>query len=699
MHRLSGPLLAILLLWTVSARPALAQEPAPEPTLLQQVDGWFGRVLVAPLATVLFWDVAFWDDSLPPGEGVGTTVGDERVTGWDQGNGYTYQEVVEVPRGSLVAAPLDPVDRAYGPVTVRISAVDGALQGEVQPGTLDPAALGLPQVEGHPDADPLADWMGPPPRFVAPPADADAVWPVVGVAPFPVFVEVVDGAWRLVPTRVDLPADALPVDLGGRVAAPGGAVGLLEAVSDDGQATLLSDERRMDAARLPNPAAVTFPIVVAWLVLGAVFFTLRMQFVSLWAFGHAVAVTRGAYDNPNDPGEISHFQALSSALSATVGLGNIAGVAIAVSLGGPGAVFWMIVAGFLGMSSKFVEVTLGQMYRVIDPVTGRVSGGPMRYLHTGLAELGLGPLGRVLAVVFAVMCIGGSLGGGNMFQANQSYQAVADLVPVLKEYPSVYGVALAVLVAAVIIGGIKRIGLAASAIVPLMCGIYLLAGLVVVVVNADRVPWALQHIVTDAFNPEGVVGGAVGTLVQGFRRAAFSNEAGVGSASIAHSAATTDEPVREGVVGLLEPFIDTIVVCTMTGVVVVVTGTYLEPANSGVLMTARAFATVLPWFPLVLSFAVFLFAFSTMISWSYYGERCWAYLFGEETQLVYRLLFVACVYLGSVISLGNVLDFSDLMVLGMAFPNILGAILLSGKVKAALDDYWRRYKAGAFTAR
>jgi AGCS family alanine or glycine:cation symporter len=448
--------------------------------------------------------------------------------------------------------------------------------------------------------------------------------------------------------------------------------------------------------------AYQVPFVVAWLVAGAVFFTVQMGFINLRGFGHAVQVTSGRYDNPGETGDVTHFQALSSALSATVGLGNIAGVAVAVQVGGPGAVFWMIVAGFLGMSSKFTECTLGQMYRLVD-ASGAISGGPMHYLHKGLAELGdergipgLGTFGRGLALLFAVMCIGGSFGGGNMFQANQAGAQLASLVPFFGTTAGkfTFGIVLAGLVGAVIIGGIKRIGAAAEKIVPLMCGVYVLAGLAILAIHATAVPEALGVILQGAFTGEGVKGGVVGVIIQGFRRAAFSNEAGVGSASIAHSAAATEEPVREGIVSLLEPFIDTIIVCTMTGLVVVVTGAYKVDTGDGVLMTAHAFRTVFPWFDLVLAFTVLLFAYSTMISWSYYGERCWTYLFGVGSSMVYRVIFLVFVVLGSVLKLGSVLDFSDLMVLGMAFPNILGAVLLSGKVKARLDDYWGRLERG-----
>ena len=442
------------------------------------------------------------------------------------------------------------------------------------------------------------------------------------------------------------------------------------------------------------------PFIVFWLIAGATFFTLRFGFINLRAFKHALVVTTGHYDNPDDPGEVTHFQALSSALSATVGLGNIAGVAVAVAVGGPGAIFWMIVAGFLGMSSKFTECTLGQMYREVGE-DGHILGGPMRYLDRGLNQLGLPRLGRFLAILFALMCIGGSFGGGNMFQANQSYAQVAEVLPIFSGgWGSLaYGVILSFLVGIVIVGGIRRIGQVAGFIVPLMCGVYLLAGLFIIITNFDQVGPAFGKIIGEAFSPEAGFGGMLGVLVTGFRRAAFSNEAGVGSASIAHSAAATDEPGREGIVARLEPFIDTILVCTMTGLVVVITGAYESGGEEGVLMTSKAFGTVLPWFPKVLSLAVFLFAFSTMISWSYYGERCWTFLFGVQFSMIYRILFLAFVVFGSVLKLGNVIDFSDLMILGMSFPNILGAFLLSGKVGEALKSYWSRYKSGQMQPR
>jgi AGCS family alanine or glycine:cation symporter len=444
--------------------------------------------------------------------------------------------------------------------------------------------------------------------------------------------------------------------------------------------------------------AVQVPLVVLWLVLGALFFTLRFQFVNFRAFRHAIDCVRGRYTHPGEAGEISHFQALSAALSATVGLGNIAGVAVAVGIGGPGAVFWMVVAGFLGMSSKFAECTLGQKYRVVRE-DGHISGGPMHYLRTGLAERGYGGLGRGLAALFALMCIGGSFGGGNMFQSNQSYLQISSVFPDLHGTLGavVFGVVLAVLVGLVIVGGIHRIGEVAGALVPFMCVVYVCCGLWILASHADSLGSGLATILGSAFSLQAGFGGLVGVLIQGFRRAAFSNEAGCGSASIMHSAAQTDEPVREGLVALLEPFVDTIVVCTMTGLVLVVTGAYAAPdAGSGIQMTSWAFASVFSWFPMLLSFIAVLFAFSTMISWSYYGEQCWAQLFGVRSILGYKLLFLVFVWLGAIFQARAVIDFGDMMILGMAFPNLVGVFMLSGSVKADLDLYMARLRAGEF---
>ena len=441
---------------------------------------------------------------------------------------------------------------------------------------------------------------------------------------------------------------------------------------------------------------LSLPIVVVWLILGAAFFTVRFQFVNLRAFRHAIDCVRGKYSQPGETGEITHFQALSAALSATVGLGNIAGVAVAIGVGGPGAVFWMVLAGLLGMSSKFAECTLGQKYKIVRE-DGHVAGGAMLYLRSGLEELGWGRLGRVLSVIFAVMCIGGSFGGGNMFQANQSFAQFASVFPAFGGPGGavVFGGVLAFLVGLVIVGGIKRIGEVAGVLVPAMCTLYVLTGLVILAMHAGELAGGLATIVHSAFVPDAAFGGFAGVLIQGFRRAAFSNEAGCGSASIAHSAAATNEPVREGLVALLEPFIDTIVVCTMTGLVIVVTGAYAAPdAGTGITMTSWAFESVFPWFKYILAATAILFAFSTMISWSYYGEQCWALLFGLRSIYAYKLLFLVFVWLGAIFTAQAVLDFGDLMILGMGFPNILGVVMLSGLVRRDLDDYLGRLRSG-----
>lgn len=453
---------------------------------------------------------------------------------------------------------------------------------------------------------------------------------------------------------------------------------------------------------------IEMPFVVLWLALGAVFFTFRMGFVNVRLFGHAIQLVRGKYDKPGAhvEGEVTHFQALATALSATVGLGNIAGVAIAVGTGGPGATFWMAIFGLFGMSAKFTEVTLGQKYRKKRP-DGSVMGGAMYYLSDGLKDIGMAGLGKVLAVVFALLCIGGSFGGGNSFQVKQSLDQIKTLVPAFDTMPWLYGIIMVVLVGIVIIGGIKRIASVADKIVPLMCTLYVIACLYILLSNAGAIPGAFKAIVHGAFAPDAAFGGFVGVLVLGIKRAAFSNEAGIGSAAIAHAAARVDHPVQEGAVALLEPFIDTVVVCTMTALVIVITGAYdasnpmfadAIASNQGAALTSLAMGSVVSWFPYVLAFAVVCFAYSTMISWSYYGERCWTWLLGnrlgDNAPMMYRVLFLVFTFLGSVITATNILDFSDLMVLGMGVPNILGLFLLSGMVRRELGDYEDKLKKG-----
>lgn len=446
---------------------------------------------------------------------------------------------------------------------------------------------------------------------------------------------------------------------------------------------------------------VSIPFVVIWLFGGAAFLTLRMGFINFRAFWHAVRLTRGDYDDESEPGDVSHFQALAAALSATVGLGNIAGVAIAIGRGGPGASFWIFVVGLLGMTSKFTECTLAQIYRSRDE-TGHVMGGPMRYLRIGLAEIGCGPLGKILAALFMLLCIGASFGGGNAFQVGQSLETVRVQFEFIDRYPWLYGLAMVTAVGLVIVGGIESIGAVAARIVPLMCGAYMVAALYILATHFTMIPGAIATIVTEAFRPEAIEGGFLGVLVIGITRAVFSNEAGIGSAAIVHSAAKTEEPVSEGIVALLEPFIDTVVVCSVTALVVVITGAYAATemaeavANDrGARVTLHAFVTGgHEWFAYILYLAVVLFAFSTCISWSYYGERCWHELFGPSSSLIYKILFLVFTFLGAIVTRGNILMFSDLMLLGMSLPNLLGVFLLSGVVRRRLDDYWDRYRQG-----
>ena len=440
-----------------------------------------------------------------------------------------------------------------------------------------------------------------------------------------------------------------------------------------------------------------FPLIVIVLLFGAILFTIYFKFINVRGFSHAIDIIRGKYDNPDDEGQISHFQALTSALSATIGLGNIAGVAVAVSLGGPGAVFWMILIAFFSMSAKFVSCTLGQLYRQVNP-DGSIDGGPMYYLEKGLDEIKLGTLGKILGSIYAVFIIGGAFGGGNMFQANQSFALVGSLIGINSLY---YGIFLAVIVGIVIVGGIQRIGKTTEKIVPTMVVLYVGASLFIILTNIDKLGGVLSSIVSEAFASNAVYGGLIGVLVTGIKRAVFSNEGGVGSASIAHSAAKTDEPVREGIVAMVGPFIDTIVVCFMTASVILITKD-INPLYqvgggiNGAELTSAAFGSVISWFPIILSAVVFLFSYSTMISWYYYGNKGWKYLFGETTIPVYQVMYLGCTILGAIASLGNVIDFSDMMILSCAFPNIIGAIFLLPKIRIALNDYWARYTAGSF---
>ncbi|MCA9506147.1 MAG: alanine/glycine:cation symporter family protein [Myxococcota bacterium] len=447
-------------------------------------------------------------------------------------------------------------------------------------------------------------------------------------------------------------------------------------------------------------AGVDVPLIVVWLIAGATFFTVYLRAINLRGFGHALRIVRGLEDERDDPGEVSHFQALATAVSGTVGVGNIAHVAVAVSVGGAGAAFWLVVAGFLGMASKFAECTLGVKYRRRNP-DGTVSGGPMFFLETGLARRGWPRLGRGLALYYAFCIIFGAVGIG-MFQANQAFVQLVAATGGASSFAAGHGATvgsiLALSVAAVILGGIRAIARVTSALVPVMAALYIGTGLVVIASHVDRVPEALLRIVTEAFTPQGASGGVLGVVVLGFRRAAFSNEAGIGSSSIAHSVVRTKEPLSQGFVAMLEPFIDTIIVCSITALVIT-TGVDASAlgtgAVSGVELTSDAFAQVVSWFPPVLSVVVFLFAYSTLISWSYYGREGCAYLFGPSPRVrtTFNLFYCACAIVGCTTTLAAILAFADSMIFAMAFANLIGLYFLAPELRADLDVYWARVRA------
>lgn len=474
--------------------------------------------------------------------------------------------------------------------------------------------------------------------------------------------------------------------------------------------------------QIPVNEDVSVSWVLIPLIFGALFFTIYFKFPNIRLLGLSARIISGKYDsvetdstqdnivdgeNPDTirkehaSGEVSHFQALSTALSATVGLGNIAGVAIAVVVGGAGATFWMILAGFLGMSSKFVECTLGVKYRDIDE-DGKVYGGPMYYISKGIPNR----FGKILAFFFAVMCILASFGGGNMFQSNQATSIFLSSFGLNEGiYKILFGIVLALLVAVVIIGGIKRIAKVTEKVVPFMAIIYVGAALIILVLNYQLIPLAIETIVTRAFSPIAVAGGTLGVLVQGFRRAAFSNEAGIGSSPIAHATVKTNYPASEGLVALLEPFIDTVVICTFTALVIVIghlEGYYTFGGTdgsviihgtdlklSGVGLTSYVFEHNIPYFSIILTIAVLLFAFSTMISWSYYGLQSWIYIFGKgaKTELTYKVIFCVFVVIGSAAQITNVLNFSDAMIFAMMVPNMIGLFVLYPKVNEELQRY------------
>lgn len=435
--------------------------------------------------------------------------------------------------------------------------------------------------------------------------------------------------------------------------------------------------------------------IVLWMAFPMIIFTVYFGFINLRVFRLARDIVAGRYAKPDAKGEVSQFQALATALSGTVGLGNIAGVAIAIAIGGPGATFWMIVIAFFAMTLKFVECTLGVKYRVVRE-DGTVSGGPMYYLPAGLASRGWPRLGKLLGVSYAVFAVPSLLQLG---QVNQAYSQVSSVLGV--SFPWTFGLLMSAATALVIFGGLKGIVRVTSRLVPLMCAIYIFSALIILFGHLDQIPTAIAAIVKGAFNPEGVVGGLVGVFVIGMRRAIYSTEAGIGSSTIVHAAAKTDEPVSEGFVALFEPFIDTVVVSTMTALVIVVTGAYRIEGLNDIQMTSAAFASVFSWFPYILALAVLLFAFSTIVSWSYYVSRVWSFLFGESrrSQITYRSIFCLALIPGGALSVTQVIDLIDSFFFLMAIPNVIGLYILAPQIKADLQSYLARIRSGEITKR
>lgn len=445
------------------------------------------------------------------------------------------------------------------------------------------------------------------------------------------------------------------------------------------------------------------PIIVIWLAVAAVFFTLYLGFINIRGFVYALRIVRGDYQDSTAKGEISHFQAVATAISGTVGIGNIGGVAVAIGIGGPGAAFWLFVAGFLSMSTKLVECTLGVKYRRYNP-DGSVSGGPMYYLEHYLKVRQWPKAGKLLGGFYAAALVIGCLGIGNMFQSNQAYQQFLNISGGSNSFFAdkgwLFGLIIALVVGLVILGGIRSIAKVAGKVVPFMAILYVLSCLVILSLSLDTLPSALSLIVSQAFAADGVTGGMVGALIVGFQRALFSNEAGIGSAPIAHAAVQTDQPASEGLVSLLEPFIDTMVICTLTSLVIVSTAYpagLMESGLEGISLTSAAFAHHLSWAPYPLALAGLLFAFSTTIAWSYYGLKAWTYLFGEGVliQTIFKVIFCGFVALGCMVQLSAVLDFSDAMVFLLALPNILGLYLFAPEVKRELSTYLAHLKQGS----
>ncbi|MHC4994152.1 MAG: alanine/glycine:cation symporter family protein [Planctomycetota bacterium] len=662
MHRLFPPddarfasrlfLIALLGLALVGADPAWAQDAgAEEVSIQQQVDTWFADNLAGPMAKVLMYPL------FPtPTRDVFSPTTDDAREGDDFENHVMRLKTSLDEQGVITYVAMGDDDTATLSTPVESYEQAAALLNDRSGAVLTTALV----------------WAGEN-------QDADQAYQTLSA----------DGLERI--DRIDLGDDQ---------------TGLRVEFEEHDRAAALLEAAGLTPTGKPHTGGL--PIIVLMLMFGGVFFTFRYGFVNLRLFVHAIHVIRGKYDKPEDEGEVSHFQALTSALSATVGLGNIGGVAVAISTGGPGAVFWMWFIALFGMSSKFSSCSFAQLYRRVDE-NGHVLGGPMVYLDQGIREQypSLAVFGKLLAVAFSVLTVFAAFGGGNMYQANQTYAIIQSQFldgnsseAIQVAMPWVVGIILAFLAGLVIIGGIKRIGHVTSKLVPFMCGFYCVVCLVIILINVDRVPAMFTSIFADAMTGRALFGGFAGILVIGATRAAFSNEAGLGSAAIAHSAAKTDEPIREGVVAMVGPFIDTIVVCTMTALAILITNAHLNDSGlpyaqaQGVQITAKAFASLGGAVPYILTIAVFIFAYSTVVSWCYYGERAVEYLFGRKGIMPYRVVYVFVIILGPVLSLDNVIGFADMMLLSMAFPNILGMILLSSKLKGLSDDYIKRLKSG-----
>ncbi len=440
------------------------------------------------------------------------------------------------------------------------------------------------------------------------------------------------------------------------------------------------------------------PILILLMIAASIFCTFYLRCTALWGFKHALSQIFPKQTNPDHKGEVSSFGALATALSGTIGLGNIAGVAIAISIGGPGAMFWMCMGAIFGMALKFCEVTLSLKYRHFNK-DGSVSGGPMFYIERGLAKKGYHSLGKTLAYVFALACIPGTFGGGCMLQTNQAAEQFINITggenSFFAMHTWVFGLIVAFIIGLVIMGGIKSIARVTTKIVPIMCLLYLGSSLIIIIMNFAHIPHAIYTIFTEAFFPKAVAGGMIGSLILGLRRSIQSNEAGIGSSPIAYAAVKTNEPVSQGFVAMIEPFLDTVIVCSMTAFVIILTGEYLNYRDgiSGVELTSAAYQSAFSFFPYILAIVIILFALSTILSWAYYGQKAWTFLVGEGYKRIkfYQLIFCLFIIIGSSMNLQSVIDFTDATYLVMAAPNLIAIFILIKDIKSDLIEYCKKH--------